>query len=145
VAGELIDLNLAAAYNAARYVVHLPDTRIAIHLGAANPQLDALGAWAWITAHNPGSRQHDAADNAARHQALGTHLRSAGWLVFDAYSEAPDGGWPREVGYLAVGADCGAALALARRFGQLAIVCGGPDQVAAIRWCILAAEGVGPG
>jgi hypothetical protein len=71
-----------------------------------------------LTAYNPAGRVTDAADNAARHEALGDAL--AGLQIVPTVGSAPDGTL-REPGYGLLGADLGQALDLARAFGQRAI------------------------
>lgn len=90
--------------------------------GRAREALASLGVgarFAIITAHNPGGRTLSAAGNAWRHLRLRIALAARGVRAVTAIGESRDASH-RERG-VAVAIDGDDAIAIARRFGQLAI------------------------
>jgi hypothetical protein len=133
--------DLRAAYEATSYVVHAsPVGGFTIRCGAVSPALDALLAaaatdtWAFITAHNPGSRRLDDAENRHRHAALVEEVRRRGLVWYDGAGAGNDGVWPAEESVLVPGLDEAAAVALGRAFGQLAVVVGERGGPARLAW-----------
>ncbi len=132
---------LLGAYLATTYVVRLPDGSIPIRVGERQPALDALlieqeaGAWAFVTAHNPGSIPEDAPANQKRQRALEAELAARGFSCLAGESRGDDGAWPPEASVLVLGISIEEAVALARRHGQAAIVFGVYGGVAELVWC----------
>lgn len=130
---------LQVAYEATAYRVDEgPGGPFVIRVGArsvaADARLAAAGAdaWAFITACNPGSTPLPAADNEARMTRLGRVVRDRGLVTYAGAGAGPDAGWPPEPSLFVVGLDERDAVALAREFGQLAIVvgrCGAPARL----------------
>ncbi|WP_269495046.1 DUF3293 domain-containing protein [Castellaniella sp. S9] len=89
---------------------------------------------AYLTACNPRSRRLRPAANARRMRALRAALLLRGWRPIDGEGRDPQGGWPAEPSLLVPGMDIAAALALARRFGQNAIVAAGPRGIPELTW-----------
>src|SRR5215203_2556843 len=120
------ELALWDAYRHTTYVVALEDP-IPIRIGWNPRRLRRLlkahnvSTWAFITAWNPGSVALPDAENARRNEALAGDLRR--WTVV-AGQGVGDDGTPPEGSYLVLGIGREAAVAAARRYGQLAIVCG---------------------
>ena len=118
---------LLAAYRATRYIVRDAGAEIAVRIGERSPALDALLAahgaerGVFITAWNPGSRPQPRAANAAAAARMEAALAAAGrrWLPHEGRGEA--GGWSEE-GFFLLDMPAEAALDLAVRFGQNAVV-----------------------
>lgn len=132
---------LKAAYEAAVYRVDAgPGGPFTIRCGVPSPDADALAAaagaesWSYVTAANPGSVPLAAADNAARMHRLETILRRRGLAFYRGTGGAGGANWTPEPSLLVVGLDEPAALALAREFGQLAIVTGRRGEAARLAW-----------
>ncbi len=121
--------SLLAAYRATRYTAHLPDGAVTLTVGTSPPR--ALGRltmpdrpWVLITACNPHSRPCSARSNALRMRSLARALAVlAPPHVFAAAGCAPDRSWV-EPGLLVIGLDPDVTDALARRFGQNALLAG---------------------
>jgi hypothetical protein len=119
-----------AAYRATTYAAGEGAQRVAIRIGERCAPLDALLAargvdeWAYLTAHNPGGRLADPAVNAAAQARLEAELAAAGHPFLRGASSGDGGDWPPEPSVLVLGLPRGAALALARRYRQEAIVTG---------------------
>ncbi len=140
-AEEQIACALRAAYEATSYVVHeSPVGGFTIRCGDVSPALDALLAaagtdtWAFITAHNPGSRRLDDAENRRRHAALVEEVGRRGLVCHAGAGRGDDGAWPAEESVLVPGLDEAAAVAIGRAFGQLAVVVGERGRPARLAW-----------
>lgn len=119
---------LERAYRRARYRVELDDGPLELRVSEPNAELAALlasrgvrGA-AFLTACNPGSRRLDEAANRAAQAALLEALTARGHPTLPAVAVDPDGRWPDEESVLVLGIEAAAAAALARRFGQNAML-----------------------
>lgn len=101
-----------------------------IQPGHANPALAQLlrraGArrYAVITACNPGSRQLDAADNAARQAWLAERLTRLKLRFFPACNGPDVSDWPAEPSFLVLDAPLALLRRLGRACGQNALVAG---------------------
>lgn len=119
------DDTLRSQYETTRYLVHYAGGTIDARIGAPNPELDRLlaaedaASGVFITAMNPGSEARGAAENASANQALAEALRL--WKALPHDGIAPDNSW-LETGFFALDLPRAEAVALARRFGQNAIV-----------------------
>lgn len=120
---------LRKAYLQTAYVVRAPQGVHALRIGARHPAFDAeletAGAecWAVVTAWNPGSLLRSVEENARSQAEL---LQAIGELVLSGWAaegKADGGGW-REESVCILGLDAAGAIALGRRFGQLAVVVG---------------------
>jgi hypothetical protein len=130
------DKSLDVAYRRARY--RLPgftaqqqgaaEPVLDLWIGRAEPRLRRLlsehGAphAALLTACNPRSVATSRVDNAAAMRALASAVRGAGYPSVESLATDPVGRWPDEPGLLIFGIGRDAALALARRFDQNALV-----------------------
>jgi uncharacterized protein DUF3293 len=104
---------------------------VRIRVGRVAP-LDS--SWAFLTASNPGSKLLPDDLNAARRQSLEAGLRGR-WRYRDASGVPDDPEVKPERGVLILGIDRESAVELGRRYGQNAIVFGGPDMPAEIVLC----------
>jgi hypothetical protein len=128
------------AYHQATYFANTPRGRLAIQTNQCNAELDLLLAdhgcrsWAFVTAHNPGSRALSAEENARRHGRLESDLRTGGWTCFSGEGVGAGGDWPPETSMLVLGIDEAAAKRLGEAFDQNAIVIGRPGEPAQLVW-----------
>jgi hypothetical protein len=122
------ELTLWKAYRDTTYVVALKEP-ILIRIGWNPRRLRRLlqthnaSEWAFITAWNPGSVTLPDAENARRNEALAAELRRR-WTILEGQGVGDDGVTPPEASFLVLGIPRNAAVAAARKHGQLAIVCG---------------------
>jgi hypothetical protein len=119
---------LIAAYRAAVYEVDVDGKPMAFHVDEPNPALDEFLAkrgaatGVFVTAYNPRSQVQPEERNAAAHGALIEAVRRAGKQYAPARGrDAKDNG-PTEAGLFVLDLSPDDAVALARRFGQYAIV-----------------------
>ncbi|MGE3476278.1 MAG: DUF3293 domain-containing protein [Rhodospirillaceae bacterium] len=119
---------LIAAYRAAIYEVDADGEALAFHVDQPSAALDALLAAhgaaeaVLITAYNPRSKIQSEEQNAVAHGALIEAVRGAGKRGVLARARDPDGNGPAEAGLFVFDLSRDDGLALARRFGQYAIV-----------------------
>lgn len=130
-----------AAYRATAYRVDAPAGGFEIRIDAFCPPLDGLldrsgaGCWAWVTAHNPGGRLRDAERNLADQCRLEARVEQLGVTAIRGRSIAAAGAWPSEESLLILGMAREAAIALARDFGQEALVVGVRGAPAELVFC----------
>jgi hypothetical protein len=137
-------LQLEAAYRATCYRVQAPEAArfIDLRVESCHPELDARLAlagqqrWALLTAWNPGSRLCSPEKNALAQGALRAEIARAGWDCWPARHIALHGDWPDEEGLFVPGIGPEQALALARQFGQNAMLAGEVGQVARLLWTL---------
>ena len=126
---------LERAYRATTYRV---GARLALRVGEPNAVLDlllserGLDEWAYLTAHNPASVVLAPGENRARQEALLGRVAGYPLLLGEAVADAGD--WPPEPSALVLGIRREDALALAREFGQSAILCGRRGGAPALAW-----------
>lgn len=132
---------LSRAYARTVYRVFLTGGSVMdLRVGRRCLQLDrmlASGArrhWAFVTASNPGSRPLPAWRNAQRTRRLAATLRRR-YAVLPGLGIPEDSGWQPEVSLLVLGLAPGAALRIARQFGQNAIVAGRRGGPSELLWC----------
>lgn len=132
---------LAAAYEGTTYWVHAgPQGRFAIRPGIHSTEADELlaavgaEAWAFVTACNPRSERLADADNAARMARFEAIVRERGLAHVRGEGVGAGHDWPAEPSLLVLGIDEREAAALARGFGQHAIVVGRRGGAARIVW-----------
>jgi hypothetical protein len=120
---------LLAAYRSTRYHVDAPTGRATALLEGLNARLDrALEAarvetWAHITAYNPGFARPSLEENVAAQNALIAAVEALGHAWWPGCGESVDGAW-REPALCVLDIERSVAMALGRRFAQLAIVWG---------------------
>lgn len=125
---------LERAYRATSYRVG----GSALRVGEPHPWLDALLAargldeYVWITAANPeGARLDDAGNRRRLHDLAG---RLSRFRLLPGVGVADAGDWPDEPALLALGLGREEGLALARAFGQRAILHGRRGGAAELAW-----------
>jgi len=121
---------LARSYSRAVYRVDTLPSPFHLEVGRPSLELDrwlaAAGAtrFAFLSAANPGSQALDADENRRRHAVLVARLAASGLPTVPGESYDPaDGGW-REASLMVAGIERAAAIAVAREFGQAALLCG---------------------
>lgn len=124
------DEELRAAYTRAVYRADTESEPIYLRVGERNSALDRWLAarsardFAFVSAANPGSVPLSESENLHRHERLLARLREDGRIFEHGESyEAASGGW-REASLLVCGIERQAAIALARDFGQAALLVG---------------------
>ena len=128
------------AYRATTYRVFLPGGGCDLRLGMASETLrcwlETAGVirFAILTAHNPGSLPVAAEENALRQAELECALLELGYEPYAGENVADDDSWPDEESCFVPGISGAEAQVLARRYGQIAIVCGGADGVPELVW-----------
>lgn len=131
---------LEAAYLACTYRVFLPGGVVDVRIDAAQPELvrwlaqEGSSTWAILTACNPASERLAPDENAQRQSELECALLEQGFMPYAAENVADDAGWPTEESCFIADIDVKNSVALARRFGQNAIVVGAGDGVARLVW-----------
>jgi hypothetical protein len=126
---------LRKTYLQTAYVVWAPQGVHALRIGARHPAFDAeltaVGAtsWAFITAWNPGSIPREAEQNTRAQGELVRVIAQLGFQAWPAEGKADSGGW-REESLCVLDLEAAAAVAVGRRFGQLAVVVGQPGGAA---------------
>lgn len=126
----MVDPQLVQAYVASLYRVFPPGSaEHVLRIGHRHPAFDARlagsgsRAWVVVTAWNPGSVPRSEQENAAAQRALSETLERAGLVAWPARGESPGREWAEE-SLCVLDLDPEQARALARRFGQLAVVHG---------------------
>jgi len=135
------DPDLEAAYRATDYrVEEPPGDPFVLRVGEASPEVDRVLArhrqseWAFITACNPGSQRLSPAENARRMAHLEAVCLYHSWYHYLGAGVGRDGSWPPEPSFLVVGVSEPEAVAVARHFGQNAIVAGRVGEPARLVW-----------
>lgn len=131
---------LERAYRATRYTATRDGETISIAVGEPLARLDSwldaarVSEWAYITACNPRSRRLAPEENALRMAALVVDLGVIGWPLVHGAGVPSEGDWDSEPSVLVLGLSRPAALELARRYEQHAIVCGRRGEAAELVW-----------
>lgn len=129
---------LAATYSQAVYRVDAQPASFFLRVGEHSPDLErwlakqGARSFAFISAANPGSQPLPEAENEDRHRRLVEQVSAAGLPALDGESYAAVGGEWREQSLLIAGLAHEAAIALAREFGQVALLwgeAGGPVEL----------------
>ncbi len=121
---------LFEAYQRSVYRVAVAGRRLDIAVGETHADLDlllseaAVRSWALVTAANPGSHELSAEENAERQGRLDSYLRELGYRSFPGESFDPESGDFFEEQRWVLGIDREGAVALARTFGQAALLYG---------------------
>lgn len=129
------DAELIAAYQRTEYRVDDDGHAFVLRVEEPAPLLRAcheafdVACSAYVTAWNPHSVATPLEVNRAAMARLEQDLTAAGWRWLRGHGVDPEGAWPAEPSVLVLGLDQAAAVALARRYEQNAIVCAGPDAV----------------
>jgi Protein of unknown function (DUF3293)/Phytanoyl-CoA dioxygenase (PhyH) len=113
------------------HVDEYPTGPFTIRIGEPRPEVADV-EWAFVTACNPHSKPLSEAENDRRMAELANAV-SGRWRHYRGHGVGRDGSW-REPSLLIVGIREPDAVELARRFGQNAIVAGGPGERARLVW-----------
>jgi hypothetical protein len=131
---------LEAAYLRTTYRVSTANGPVDIRIGVRNSALDRVldehraSECVFVTASNPGSLANSEYENARRNAELEQALREAG-LPYLQGSGVPDvSGWQAEDSYLVLGMSKPDAIALAKRWGQCAVVWGTRGSTPELVW-----------
>jgi hypothetical protein len=89
---------------------------------------------AWLTAWNPASERRDDALNEAAQRELEDRVRAQGLGWLPGRAEDPLGRWPVEPSLWVPGLPADSACALARDFGQNALLLMGEEAVPRLVW-----------
>jgi hypothetical protein len=133
---------LQRAYAAAEYRVHLANAWLLLRIGHADALADGRlreeagvrSHWAILTPFNPRSRAAGAWANQRRLGTLIAHLDAAGQRWRPSSNSAAGGTEPVELGVLWCDPPPGAAVAMARRYRQNAIVTGRLGAPTQLQW-----------
>ncbi len=127
---QMVDPKLVQAYVETLYRVFPPGSpEHVLRIGQRHPGFDARLAqsssrsWVVLTACNPGSIPRSEEENAAAQRELTATLERWELVAWRARGESPGRDWTEE-SLCVLDLDPGQARALARRFGQLALVRG---------------------
>jgi hypothetical protein len=130
---------LGAAYRATTYFVDGPAGRFVLRVGQASAEVDALAAahrvntWTYVTAYNPGSTALSREQNEQRQRELKQAITESGYPFYSGEGKG-DGDWPAEPSLLVLGVSEAEAAAMARRFGQAAVLFGERGRSARLLW-----------
>lgn len=129
--------DLVATYASAVYRADTEPEPLYLRVGEASPALErwlaerGVRCFGFLSAANPGSVPLSDGENRRRHQRLMERLQDQGFqsVAGESY-EAASGGW-REASLLVLSIERQAAVALARDFGQAALLVGEVGAVGA--------------
>ncbi len=122
-----IDSSTIAAYRSAHYVV-FADNPFTLRVGEISTELADLlslknvSCAAFITACNPFSNICTENDNLTAQNALLSDLLEIGFYIIPGIGKDPDGLWPGEQSFLALGISLEQATILGSKYGQNAII-----------------------
>ncbi len=133
------ELALWDSYRRTTFTVH-GTPPIAIRIGWNPRPLRRLlarhncGEWTFVTAWNPASVPLTDAENARRNTALRAELERR-WTALAGVGAGEDASWTPEESFLVLGIPRAAAVAIGRKYGQLAIVHGTSHTAAELVPC----------
>ncbi|HSP19134.1 MAG TPA: DUF3293 domain-containing protein [Myxococcaceae bacterium] len=126
----MVDPGLVQAYVGSRYRVFPPGSpEHVLRIGQRHAAFDARliesanRSWVVLTAWNPGSVPRSEQENVAAQRVLVEALEGAGLVAWPARGESPGRDWVEE-SLCVLDLDREQARAMARRFGQVAVVQG---------------------
>ena len=126
---------LIQAYRAAHYRVLLPKTPFVLKVDTHSPELasllkgSGLSSAAFITACNPFGRRAAENFNAKAQSSLKYDLLKEDCRLWDGIGEDPQGLWPAEPSFLALGIGLESAKFLGERYAQNALLYCGPEAL----------------
>lgn len=130
-----IPSELITAYQQTNYVVKLDNYGLILRIGEYSEPLDELHtrygvrSSAFITACNPHSEIYTLEQNASRQNQLKADLESIDCVVISGTGKDPDGKWPREPSFLAIGITREDTEKLGNNYGQFAVVYSAEDAI----------------
>lgn len=131
---------LEAAYRATTYRVFLPGGLCELKLDQSSDVLrcwlETAGASEFVilTAHNPGSKLFDQAENMLRQSQMELELLEAGYEPFAGENISVNADWPAEETCFVVNMALLEAKEIAAKYGQNALVYGVADAVLHLLW-----------
>lgn len=126
----MISEELWRAYEATSYEAETSAGRVRLRIGSRSPDIDRLltekdlSSWAFVTAFNPCSKPLTDPENEERHQRLLHDLSDNDGPVYAGAGIPDHPDWNAETSVLILGIEREAAVRLAVRYGQNAIVVG---------------------
>ncbi len=132
--------SLEAAYLRTTYRISTVNGPVDIRIGVRNTALDRIldehrvVEWIFDTASNPVSRAHSEYENARHNAELEQILGDAGWQYLHASGVPDEPGWQPECSFFVFGMTKSDAIAIAKRWGQRAIVWGTRDSAPGLVW-----------
>lgn len=132
--------SLLQKYLASLYCYRDAGDEIVIHVGVRSRELAALQrsrgveSSAYMTAWNPGSKALDKAENRSRNEDLRRDAQALGLAVLEGEGRSPARDWCEE-SFLILGITRESALALARKYGQVAFLHVGGEGVPELVIC----------
>lgn len=132
---------LEADFLATTYRIETSAGPIDLRIGESSDALDSLllqeaaRDWAFISAANPGARPMPDEINARRHNALRAALDADSYPLLPGQGLPASPRWKPEPSWFVMGVPLQRAVALARNFGQLAIVAGERGSAPKLIWC----------
>ena len=134
-ARTFIEIDKIKAFENTNYLVHSKVGSFALRVGEYSAELSKIYqasnqvCGAFVTAYNPYSEQRDEASNRAAQSRLNEHLRAVAPLILEGEGKDPEGKWPGEPSYFALGIDEVASRLIGQQFHQDAIIWVGADAV----------------
>ena len=131
---------LESSYRRAVYVVMEDSSELTFSIDAVSPDLEGLlrrqgaASACFITAANPASVLQSAAQNTQAQEMLAETVGTLGYKWIAGVARDADGTWPDEVSMLVLDIRPEAALAVVRRFGQLAVVWIDQSGMPSLHW-----------
>jgi len=131
-------LSLEGVYKDTNYIILDPE--ISIVCDSRNEDLDQfmrkLGkrSWTFISAANPRSKVESAKINAWKNTNLEIDIAKSGLHYAYAVGEASSGDWPSEPSFVVFDLALDAAMDLAKKYDQNAILVGRIDGIARLEW-----------
>jgi hypothetical protein len=131
---------LDEVYRATAFRVDAPGGAFCLRDGQLSVAVDRMladhqmSSWAYVTACNPGSSPLSGARNDERMRRLEAEVREVGYRFHRGEGIGALGDWPPEPSLLILGIDEDLARALARRYGQSAILFGRRGEPARLLW-----------
>jgi hypothetical protein len=132
---------LEKAFLATTYRIEPGEEPIDLRIGEPSPALDALlqrldaSRWAFLSAANPDAQSLPADINAQRQNELQAVITAEGYRVLPGCGLPANSSWRPEPGWFVAGITLQDAVALARRYRQLAIVTGERGSAPQLIWC----------
>lgn len=121
---------LEAAFRQTLYIALLPNGEAHFKVAVRDEALDqrlqretgVQTDWAIVTPCNPGAQRLPDADNTQRLDEMRQAIATDGYRWHPAVNRDPAGQWPDEKGFFIADSGLAYATALARRFGQRALL-----------------------
>jgi Protein of unknown function (DUF3293) len=127
-------------YLETNYIVQDGESQFVFRIGETN--VDELlnryeaTSWAFITAHNPYSRQLSIAENETRQSELTDLVKSKNLRFVEGFGECTTPGWEHEMCLFIFNIELTLAIELAKKYEQNAIVYGELGGVPQLIWCV---------